>query len=118
MGDIMKKEEQEKYKKKAIEIIGSAGWAASVFSLTAILTDLTSSPNYFKYYTAAIIIGTPVTYGAGKIIEKQLRQQQTKKNSHTCQLLLMQSQMLEPDYQITSMQTIFLNEIVFYNIIL
>ena len=107
----MTKEEKEKYKKKILEIMGSAGWTASVFSLTALLTDLTSSEDFLKYYTAALILGTPVTYGTGKIIEKEIKNRRIKKKSHDNQLLLMKTQMLEPDYQITSIQTIFLNEI-------
>ena len=107
----MEKDKKEKIKNKISEVLGSAGYTSATFCLTAILTGLTDSPDYLKYYTGAIVIGTPVTYGLSKLIKQKQKQKRIKKESHLSQLFLMNIQLLEPDYQITSIQTIFHNEI-------
>lgn len=107
----MQKDKKEKLKKKTSEILGSAGYTSAAFCLTAILTGLTESPDYLKYYTGSIIIGTPVMYGLNQLIKKKRENREIKEKSHLSQIFLMNAQLLEPDYQITSMQTIFFNEI-------
>lgn len=108
----MNKRPKQQILSEIADSVACIGLTSFVSSVTAHITGISDPKIFWSFYAGSLIIGTPATYGLLKLAQQHQKQKRNRQHHHYCQTTLMMQHNNEIDHRITSMQSVFVREIL------